>query len=77
MCFHFSDEAFEVAKGLVLGLEREAPRMCGLVTCKGDGEAVAIYGGGLDWTNEVAVNPFDGKLRMLRVILRGVVGLSF
>ena len=59
MCFHFSDETFEVTKGLVLGFEGEAPRVRGLVTCKGDGETVAVDGGGLDRTNEVAVDPFD------------------
>ena len=69
MCFHFSDEAFEVAKGLVLGLKGEAPRVCGLVTCEGDGEMVAVDGGSLDQTNEVTVDPFNGELRMLGVIL--------
>ena len=63
MRFHFSDETFEVAKGLVLGLKGEAPRMCGLVTCEGDGETVAIDGGGLDRTDEVTVDPFDGELK--------------
>ena len=77
MCFHFSDETLEVAKGLVLGLKGEAPRMCSLVTCKGDGETVAIDGGGLDWTDKVTVDPFDRELRTLGVVLRGVVGLSF
>ena len=46
--FHFSDEVFEVAKGLVLGLKGEAPRMCGFVTCEGDGKTVAVDGGSLD-----------------------------
>ena len=69
MCFHFSDEAFEVAKGLVLGLKGEAPRMRGLVTCEGDGETVAVDGGGLDWTDEVTVDPFDGELRSLGAVL--------
>ena len=50
--------------------------MCGFVTCEGDGETVTVYGGGLDWTDEVAVDPFDGELRTLRAILRGVVGSS-
>ena len=77
MRFHFSDKAFEVAKGLVLGLKGEAPRMCGLVTCKGDGETMTVDGGGLDRTDKVTVDPFDGKLRTLRVVLRGVVGSSF
>ena len=75
--FHFSDEMFEVAKGLVLGLEGEAPRVCGFVTCEGDGETVAINGGSLDQTDEVTVDPFDGELRSLGAILRGVVGSSF
>ena len=66
-----------MAKGLVLGLEGEAPRMCGLVTYECDGETVAVYGGGLDWTNKVTVDPFNGELRTLRAILRGVVGSSF
>ena len=65
-----------MAKGLVLGLKREAPRMCGLVTCEGDGETVAVDGGGLDWTDEVAVDPFNGELRTLGAILQGVVGSS-
>ena len=56
---------FEVAKGLVLGLKGEAPRMCGFVTCESDGEMVAVDGGGLDWTDKVTVDPFDGKLRTL------------
>ena len=43
--------------------------MCGLVTCEGDGEMVTIDGGGLDQTDEVTVDPFDGELRMLRVVL--------
>ena len=77
MRFHFSDETFEVAKGLVLGLKREAPRMRGFVTCEGDGKTVAIDGGGLDWTDEVTVNPFNGELRSLGAVLRGIVGLSF
>ena len=77
MCFHFSDEAFEVAKGLVLGLKGEAPRMRGFVTCEGDSETVAIYRGGLDQTDEVTVDPFDGELRTLGAVLRGVVGSSF
>ena len=68
---------FEVAKGLVLGLKGEAPHMCGLVTHKGDGKTVAIDGGSLDWTNKVTVDPFNGELRMLRMVLQGVVGLSF
>ena len=76
MRFHFSDETFEVAKGLVLGLEGEAPRMCGFVTCEGDGKTVAVDGGGLDWTDEVTVDPFDRELRSLGSILRGVVGSS-
>ena len=76
MRFHFSDETFEVAKGLVLGLKREAPRMRGLVTCEGDGETVAVDGGGLDWTDEVTVDPFNGELRTLGAVLRGVVGSS-
>ena len=66
--FHFSDETFEVAKGLVLGLEGEAPRMCGFVTREGDGKLVAVDGGSLD--------PFDRELRSLGAVLRGVVGLS-
>ena len=74
--FHFSDETFEVAKGLVLGLEGEAPRMRGLVTREGDGETVAVDGGGLDQTDKVAVDPFDRELRTLRAVLRGVVGSS-
>ena len=77
MRFHFSDETLEVAKGLVLGLKGEAPRMCGFVTRKGDGETVAIDGGSLDQTDEVTVDPFDGELRTLRVVLRGVVGSLF
>ena len=77
MRFHFSDETFEVAKGLVLGLKREVPRMRGLVTCESDGETVAVYGGGLDQTDEVTVDPFDGELRTLGAILRGVVGSLF
>ena len=76
MHFHFSDKTFEVAKGLVLGLEGEAPRMRGFVTREGDGETVAVYGGGLDRTDEVAVDPFNGELRTLRAVLRGVVGSS-
>ena len=76
MRFHFSDETFEVAKGLVLGFEGEAPRMRGFVTCESDGETVAVDGGGLDWTNEVAVDPFDRKLRALGTVLRGIVGSS-
>ena len=75
--FHFSDKTFEVAKGLVLGLKREAPRVRGLVTCESDGETVAVDGGGLDWTDEVTMNLFDWELRTLGVILQGVVGLSF
>ena len=75
--FHFSDEVFEVAKGLVLGLKGEAPRMHGFVTCKGDGKTVAVNGGGLDWTDKVTVDPFDGELRLLGTVLRSVVGLSF
>ena len=51
--------------------------MCGFVTCEGDGEMVAVDGGGLDWTDEVTVNPFDGELRTLGTVLRGVVGSSF
>ena len=77
MRFHFSDKTFEVAKGLVLGLKVEAPRVCGFVTCEGDGETVAIDGGGLDWTDKIAVNPFNRELRTLRAVLRGIVGLSF
>ena len=77
MRFHFSDETFEVAKGLVLGLEGEAPRMCGLVTREGDSETVAVYGGSLDRTDKVTVDPFDGELRTLGTVLRGVVGSSF
>ena len=77
MRFHFSDEAFEVAEGLVLGLEGEAPRMRGFVTRKGDGETVAVDGGGLDRTDEVTVDPFDGELRTLGAVLRGVVGSLF
>ena len=77
MRFHFSDETFEVAKGLVLGLKGEAPRMRGFVTCEGDGETVAVNGGSLDRTNKVAVDPFDGELRTLGAVLQGVVGLSF
>ena len=69
MRFHFSDETLEVAKGLVLGLKGEAPRVCGFVTCEGDGETVAVYGGGLDRTNEVTVDPFDGELRTLGAVL--------
>ena len=76
MRFHFSDETFEVAKGLVLGLKGEAPRMRGFVTCEGDGETVTVYGGGLDWTDEVTVDPFDRELRSLGAVLRGVVGSS-
>ena len=48
--------------------------MRGFVTRKGDGETVAVDGGGLDRTDEVTVNPFDGELRSLGAILRGVVG---
>ena len=77
MRFHFSDETFEVAKGLVLGLKGEAPRMRGLVTCEGDGETVAVDGGGLDRTDEVTVYPFNGELRSLGAVFRGVVGSSF
>ena len=77
LCFHFSDKMFEVAKGLVLGLKREAPCMCGLVTCEGDGKMVAVDGGSLDWTNEVTVYSFDWELRTLGTVLRGVVGSSF
>ena len=77
MRFHFSDEAFEVAKGLVLGLKREAPRVRGLVTCKSDGETVTVDRGGLDWADEVTVDPFNGELRTLGAVLRGVVGSSF
>ena len=66
-----------MAKGLVLGLKREAPHMRGLVTCEGDGETVAINGGSLEWTNEVTVDPFDRELRTLGAVLRGVVGSSF
>ena len=69
MRFHFSDETFEVAKGLVLGLKGEAPRMCGFVTCEGDGETVAVDGGSLDRTDKIAVDPFDGKLRTLGAVL--------
>ena len=69
MRFHFSDKAFEVAKGLVLGLKREAPRMRGLVTCEGDGKTVAVDGGSLDRTDEVTVDPFDGELRTLGTVL--------
>ena len=69
MRFHFSDETFEVAKGLVLGLKGEAPHMCGLVTHKGDGKMVTIYGGGLDQTDKVAVDLFNGELRMLGAVL--------
>ena len=69
MRFHLSDETFEVAKGLILGLKGEAPRMCGFVTCEGDGETVAVDGGGLDWTDEVAVDPFDRELRSLGAVL--------
>ena len=76
MHFHFSDETFEVAKGLILGLKGEAPRMCGLVTCEGDGETVAVDGGGLDWTDKVTVDPFDRELRSLGAVLRGIVGSS-
>ena len=76
MRFHFSDETFEVAKGLVLGLKGEAPRMRGLVTCEGDGKTMAVDGGGLDQTDEVTVDPFDGELRALGAVLRGVVGSS-
>ena len=76
MRFHFSDETFEVAKSLVLGLKREAPRMRGFVACEGDGETVAVDGSGLDWTDEVTVNPFDRELRTLGAVLRGVVGSS-
>ena len=75
--FHFSDETFEVAKGLVLGLKGEAPRVRGLVICEGDGEMVAVDGGGLDWTDEVTMDLFDGELRTLRVVLRGIVGPLF
>ena len=67
---------FEVAKGLVLGLKGEVPRMRGLITCEGDGKTVTIDGSGLDRTDEVTVNPFDGELRTLRVILQGFIGLS-
>ena len=77
MRFHFSDETFEVAKGLVLGLKREAPCVRGLVTCEGDSKTVAVDGGGLDRTNEVTVDPFDRKLRTLGAVLRGVIGSSF
>ena len=76
MRFHFSDETFEVAKGLVLGLEGEAPRVCGFVTCEGDGKTVAVDGGGLDRTDEVTVDLFNGELRTLGAVLRGVVGSS-
>ena len=69
LCFHFSDETFEVAKGLVLGLKGEAPCMRGFVTCEGDGKIVAIDGGGLDWTDKVTVDLFNGELRTLGVIL--------
>ena len=72
--FHFSDEMLEVAKGLVLGLKGEAPHMRGLVTCEGDGKTVSVNGGGLDRTDEVTVDLFDGELRALGVVLRGVVG---
>ena len=69
MHFHFSDETFEVAKGLVLGLEGEAPRMCGFVTRKGDSETVAVDGGGLDWTDEVTVDLLNRELRTLGAVL--------
>ena len=72
----FSDEAFEVAKGLVLGLKGEAPHMCGFVTCEGDGETVAVDGGGLDRTDKVTVDLFDRELGMLGAVLRGIVGSS-
>ena len=65
-----------MAKGLVLGLEGEAPRMRGFVTREGDGKTVAVDGGGLDRTNEVTVDPFNRELRSLGAILRGVVGSS-
>ena len=68
---------FKVAKGLVLGLKGEAPRMHGFVTCEGDGEMVAVDGGGLDRTDEVTMDPFNGELRTLGMVLRGVVGSSF
>ena len=77
MRFHFSDETFEVTKGLVLGLEGEAPRVHGLVTRKGDGETVAVDGGSLDWTHKVTVDPFNGELRTLGTVLQGIVGSSF
>ena len=67
--FHFSDETFEVAKGLVLGLKGEAPRVRGLVICEGDGKMVAVDGGSLDWTDEVTMDLFDGELRTLRAVL--------
>ena len=51
--------------------------MCGLVTCEGDGETVAVDGGGLNRTDEVTVDSFNGELRTLRAVLRGVVGSSF
>ena len=76
MRFHFSDETFKVAKSLVLGLEGEAPRMCGFVTREGDGKTVAVYGGGLDRTDEVTMDPFNRELRALGAVLRGVVGSS-
>ena len=77
MRFHFSDETFEVVKGLVLGLKGEAPHVRGFVTSKGDGKAVAIYGGSLDRTDKVTVDPFDGELRTLGAGLQGVVGSLF
>ena len=58
-----------MAKGLVLGLEGEAPHVRGFVTCEGDGKTVSIDGGGLDWTDEVTVDLFDGELRTLRMVL--------
>ena len=75
--FHFSDKAFEVAKGLVLGLKGEAPRMRGLVTHEGDGEMVAVDGDGSDQTDEVTMDLFDGELRTFGAVLQGVVGSSF
>ena len=50
--------------------------MCGLVTREGDGETVAVDGGGLNRTDEITVDLFNGELKMLWAVLRGVVGLS-
>ena len=77
LCFYLSDEMFEVAKGLVLGLKRVTPHVCGFVTCKHDGKVVTIYGGSLDWTDKVAVDLFDGEVGALRAVLQSIVGLSF